>query len=284
MTSRERDIMNKFLSRATAFLGAGALAISLTACGGGGTGDASVLIVGASPTPHAKILKYLQDSGAAEKAGITIKVKEFSDYITPNEALKAGDIDANYYQTVPYLEEQSASRGYKFTAGKGIHLEPVGVYSSKIKSLDELKDGAKIAVINDPSNQARQLNLLAANDLLQLKGMKDVSVVNVKAKPAANPHGFQFTEVDGASEPSLLPDVDIAVINGNYAQGAGLKPSDALALEDPKGNPALNVLVWRADEKDKLEAIKKLDELLHSDVTKKYIEDTWPDQSVLPAF
>lgn len=276
--------MNKFFTRAAAFLGAGVLTISLTACGGNGTDDANVLTVGASPTPHAKILKYLQDSGAAEKAGIIIKVQEFSDYITPNEALKSGDIDANYFQTVPYLEDESASRGYKFTAGKGVHLEPMGIYSSKIKSLGELKDGAKIAVINDPANQARQLNLLAANNLLQLKGMKDVSVVNVKAKPEANPHGFQFTEVDGASEPALLPDVDVAVINGNFAQGGGLKPSDALALEDPKGNPAVNVLVWRADEKDKLEAIKKLDELLHSDVTKKYIEDTWPDQSVLPAF
>ena len=276
--------MNKFLTRAAAVLGAGALAISLTACGGGGTGDANVVTVGASPTPHAKILQYLQDSGAAEKAGITIKVQEFSDYIQPNEALKSGDIDANYYQTVPYLEEQSASRGYKFTAGKGIHLEPMGIYSSKIKNLDELKDGAKIAIINDPSNQARQLKLLENNDLLQLKGMKDISVVNVKANPDANPHGFQFTEVDGATEPSLLPDVDIAVINGNYAQGGGLNPADALSLEDPEGNPAVNVLVWRADEKDKLEAIKKLDELLHSDVTKKYIEDTWPDQSVIPAF
>lgn len=275
--------MKKLFTGVAAAFAAGTLALSLTACGGG-TGDVNEVTVGASPTPHAKILKYLQDSGEAEKVGITIKVHEYSDYIQPNEALKSGDLDANFFQTVPYLEEQSATRDYNFTASEGIHLEPMAVYSSKLKTLDDLKDGAKIAVINDPSNQKRQLELLASKDLVNLDGLTDISVVNLKADPKANPRKFEFTEVDGASEPALLPDVDIAVINGNYAQGAGLNPADALALENPEGNPAVNVLVWRADEKDKLEAIKKLDTLLHSDVTKKYIEDTWPDKSVIPAF
>lgn len=277
--------MKKFLFRLLVLFGAGALALSLSACGGSNTAktDLVTLKVGASPVPHAKILKHLEESGEAAKVGLKLEVKEFTDYVQPNEALKAGDIDANYFQTVPYLNSESKSRGYKFQAGKGIHLEPLAIFSNKIKKLDELKDGATITVINDPSNQGRALALLAANGLLNVKGT-DASVVQIKDDPKANPRKFKFHEVDGPALASTLPDVDIAVINGNYAQSAGLKPSEALSIEKAEGNPALNILVWRADETEKLDAIKKLDALLHSDATKKFIESTWADKSVIPAF
>ncbi|MDD7541877.1 MAG: MetQ/NlpA family ABC transporter substrate-binding protein [Mobiluncus porci] len=276
--------MKKFFTRIVVVAGAGFLAATLSACGGTNTAsDVTELSVGASPVPHAKILRHLEDSGEAKKAGLKITVKEFTDYVQPNEALAGGDIDANYFQTVPYLKDQSASRGYKFVAGEGVHLEPLAVFSQKIKSFDELKDGATITIINDPANQGRALALLAANGLLELEGT-DASVVEIKDDPKVNPRGFKFHEVEGPALVTSLPDVDIAVINGNFYQSAGLKPSDALAIESPEGNPAVNVLVWREDEKDKLDAIKKLDELLHSDVTKKYIEETWPGKEVIPSF
>lgn len=284
--------MRKTLSRALAAVTVGIFALTLSACGGSAAKDATgtdtgedvtELTVGASPVPHAKILKYLEDSGEAKKAGLKLNVREFTDYVQPNEALAGGDIDANYYQTVPYLEEQSKSRGYKFTAGKGVHLEPLAIFSKKVKSFDELKDGATISIINDPANQGRALALLAANGLLKLKG-DDASVLQIKDDPKVNPRGFKFHEVDGPTLVTSLPDVDLSVINGNFYQSAGLKPSEALSIESPKDNPAVNILVWRADEKNKLDAIKKLEALLHSDVTKKYIEKSWPGKEVLPSF
>ena len=283
--------MKSLFSRSLAAAAAGVFALTLGACGGstsenssGGTGDKlTELTVGASPVPHAKILKYLEDSGEAKKVGLKLNVKDFNDYVLPNEALAGGDIDANYYQTVPYLENQSKSRGYKFTAGKGIHLEPLAIFSKKVKSFKEIKDGATISIISDPANQGRSLALLAANDLLKLKGT-DASVLQIKDDPKVNPHGFKFHEVDGPSLVTPLPDVDLSVINGNFYQSAGLKPSEALAIESPQDHPAAHLLVSRADEKNKLEAIKKLEDLLHSDVTKKYIEQTWPGKEVIPSF
>lgn len=285
--------MKNLFLRALAFASAGALALTLSACQGASPSDSkgsdtakggvTELVVGATPSPHGKILQYLEDSGEAKKVGIKIVVKPFTDYIQPNEALRAGDIDANYYQTIPYLEEESASRGYKFTAGKPIHLEALAIFSDKIKKLDELKDGALISIISDPSNQGRALALLAANGLLKISGTNE-SKVSVESDKTKNPRGFKFHEVEGAALTKTLPDVDIAVINGNFAQEAGLNPANALAIESTKNNPALNVLVWRADETKKLDAIKKLDDLLHSDVTKKYIEKTWANKAVLPAF
>lgn len=281
--------MKKTLSRAITAAAAGVLALALSACGGAASsnsnasGNVTELTVGASPVPHAKILKYLEESGEAAKAGLKINVREFTDYVQPNEALAGGDIDANYYQTVPYLEDQSASRGYKFTAGKGVHLEPLAVFSNKVKSFDEVKDGATINIINDPANQGRALALLASNGLLKLEGT-DASVVEIKDDPKINPRGFKFHEVEGPALVTSLPDVDLSVINGNFYQSAGLKPSEALAIESPENNPAVNILAWRADEKNKLDAIKKLEDLLHSEATKKYIEETWPGKEVIPSF
>ncbi len=240
--------------------------------------DVQVLTVGATPSPHGKILTFVNDNLAAD-AGIQINLIEYSDYIQPNEALKSGELDANFFQTVPYLENQEKERGYDFEAGEGIHLEPLGVYSSKYTDLAEVPDGATIGVINDPTNQDRALTLLAEQGFVELPAEGDINVTTVTPL-----RGVKFLEVEGPSLVRNLQDVDVAVINGNFALEGGLVPSkDALVLESPENNPAVNVLVWQKDA-DNAEAIAKLEELLHSDEVKQFIEETWTDGSVIPAF
>ena len=264
-----------------------AAALVLSACSSGSTGSSSssngatTITVAASPSPHAKILKYIQDN-LAKDAGININIKEFTDYDLPNRALDQGEVDATYHQTVPYLEKAKQQFDYDFTPGKGIHLEPLAIYSSKHKSLDELPEkGGIIGVISDVTNQERALRLLAANGFVEIPASGDVNVYTVKKLK-----NFDFKEIDGPVLVSNLGETDYSVINGNFAQEGGLAPSrDGLAVESPENNPSVNVLVWKTNVSgDKAEAVKKLDELLHSDQVKKYIEDTWKDGSVIPAF
>ena len=264
-----------------------AAALVLSACSSGSAGSSSssngatTITVAASPSPHAKILKYIQDN-LAKDAGININIKEFTDYDLPNRALDQGEVDATYHQTVPYLEKAEQQFNYDFTAGKGIHLEPLAIYSSKHKSLDELPEkGGIIGVISDVTNQERALRLLAANGFVEIPASGDVNVYTVKKLK-----NFDFKEIDGPVLVSNLGETDYSVINGNFAQEGGLAPSrDGLAVESPENNPSVNVLVWKTSiSGDKAEAVKKLDELLHSDQVKKYIEDTWKDGSVIPAF
>ena len=262
-----------------------AAALVLSACSSGSTGSSSssngatAITVAASPSPHAKILKYIQDN-LAKDAGININIKEFTDYDLPNRALDQGEVDATYHQTVPYLEKAEQQFNYDFTPGKGIHLEPLGVFSNKHKSLDELPDGGTIGIISDTANQSRALELLATQGLVSIpEGDGDVNINTVtKLK------NFDFREVEGPQLVRSLDDFDYAVINGNFAQEGGKSISgDALVVESPVDNPAVNVLVWKKDSK-KADAIAKLEKLLHSDEVKQYIEKTWSDGSVIPAF
>lgn len=267
---------------------AAALALGLSACSSSADkadstngADASGVVtlkVGASPSPHAKILKYVDENLAAE-AGIDLDIVEYTDYIQPNEALKSGDLDANFFQTVPYLKQQAEENGYEFTAGKGIHLEPLAVYSEKLKSLEQLPEGATIGIIDDVTNQSRALALLAEQGLVTLP--TDGSDANVHTVTKVKK--FEFKEVQGPQLVRSLADVDVAVINGNFAQEGGLSPKDAIVVESPEHNPAVNILAW-ANNTKKLDAIKKLEDLLHSDQVKQYIEQTWSDDSVIPAF
>ncbi|MER6226063.1 MetQ/NlpA family ABC transporter substrate-binding protein [Streptomyces sp. 900105755] len=270
----------------TAVLAAGALTFGLTACGSdkdsaSGSGDYSgPLVVAASPTPHAEILDYIKDN-LAKKAGLDLEVKEFTDYITPNTATEDGSVDANYFQNKPYLDDFNKKRGTHIVPVVTVHLEPLGLYSHKVKSVDALKSGATVAVPNDSVNEARALKLLAANGLITLK-----DGAGSEATPqdiAKNPKNLQFKEVEAAQTARSLDDVDAAVINGNYAISAGIKPAkDALVLESAKNSPYGNFLaVKKGNEKDP--RVKKLAKLLTSPQVKKFIEDKYQG-SVIPSF
>ncbi|TWP48716.1 ABC transporter substrate-binding protein [Lentzea tibetensis] len=244
-----------------------------TACSAGGSTASSTdaLKVGVSPVPHAQILRYVAENLAAEK-GLKIEVVEFTDYVQPNTALVDGSLDANYFQTVPYLETFKGQSGAQVEWIAPVHIEPLGVYSKKHKSLSDLPSGAKVGLANDATNEARGLRLLEANGLIKLgKSGADVSVRDV----SDNPKNLQFVTLEAAQLPRSLEDTDASVINGNYAIDAQLKPAtDALALEEAEGNPNANGLVTRAELKGD-ERIRKLAELLGSPQVKDYIKSTF---------
>ncbi|KOG63592.1 MetQ/NlpA family ABC transporter substrate-binding protein [Streptomyces flaveolus] len=268
----------------TAVLAAGAVTFGLTACGSDKDSASSdysgPLVVAASPTPHAEILNFVKDK-LAKKAGLDLEVKEFTDYITPNTATEDGSVDANYFQNQPYLDDFNKKRGTHIAPVVTVHLEPLGLYSHKVKKADALKSGATIAVPNDAVNEARALKLLAANGLITLK-----DGVGTEATPqdiTKNPKDLKFKEVEAAQTARSLDDVDAAVINGNYAISAGIKPAqDALVLESAKNSPYGNFLaVKEGNEQDP--RVKKLAKLLTSPEVKKFIEDKYQG-SVIPSF
>lgn len=239
------------------------------------------IVVGASPSPHAEILKAAADILAQK--GYELDVKEYVDYIQPNLALESGDLDANYFQHLPYLESFNEENNTKLVSAAAIHYEPFGVYAGKTASLDELADGARVAVPNDTTNEARALLLLEAQGLIKLKEGADLTVT--KNDIVENPKNLDLYEVEAAQIPRVVEDVDIAVINGNYAIEAGFKVSDALAVEDSESIAATTygnvIAVQEGHEKD--EAILALVEALTSDEVKAFIESTY-DGAVVPLF
>jgi D-methionine transport system substrate-binding protein len=268
----------------TAVLAAGALTFALSACGSSGSDSASdtsgPLVVAASPTPHAEILDYVKEN-LAKKAGLDLEVKEFQDYIVPNTATEDGSVDANYFQNQPYLDDFNKKRGTHIVPVVTVHLEPLGLYSHKVKSVDSLKSGATVAVPNDAVNEARSLQLLAANGLITLK-----DGAGSEATPqdiAKNPKNLKFKEVEAAQTVRSLDDVDAAVVNGNYAISADIKPAeDALALESAKNSPYGNFLAVKDGNEDD-PRVKKLAKLLTSAEVKKFIQDKYAG-SVLASF
>lgn len=267
-----------------AALAAGALALGLTACGSGKSSAShdysGPLVVAATPVPHAEVLNFVEKN-LAKKAGLDLQVKEFTDYITPNTATEDGSVGANYFQTKPYLDDFNKKRGTHLVSVVGVHLEPLGLYSHKVKKSGDLKNGATIAVPNDADNESRALKLLVAGGLITLK-----PGAGSQATPediAKNPKHLQFKEVEAAQTPRSLEDVDAAVINGNYAISAGLKPAkDAVLLETAKDNPYVNLLVVKkGNEHDP--RVEKLAKLLTSPEVKKFIEDKYQG-SVIPSF
>ncbi|MFD7734631.1 MetQ/NlpA family ABC transporter substrate-binding protein [Kitasatospora phosalacinea] len=265
---------------------AAGLALTLAACSSGSSDSGAsadpnkALVVAASPTPHAQILKFVQDNLAA-KAGLKLDIKEVSDYVTPNTSVQDGSADANYFQHQPYLDDFNKKNGTDIVSVEAVHLEPLGVYSKKVKSVAELKDGAQVAVPSDATNEGRALKLLADNGVITLKdGAGTTATVQ---DVTGNPKNLKFKELEAAQLPRALDDVDAAVINGNYALGADLKPAtDALVLEKAEGNPYANILaVKKGHENDP--RVQKLAELLHSDEVKKYIDDNFQG-AVIPAF
>lgn len=245
------------------------------------SGGVTTITVGASPVPHAEILEFV-DAELAADAGIDLELVPFDDYVLPNTALAEGELDANFFQHVPYLETQIDQQGYEFTAYEGIHIEPYGIYSEELTSLEDLPDGALVGITNDPGNQARALDLLVANDLITLEDTGDELPTLLDI--AENPKDLELIETAPEQLVRSLPDVDLAVINGNYALEAGLNPAeDALVLEAGAENPYANVLVVRSEDAD-AEALVTLDELLHSEEVRAFIEERWPSGEIIPAF
>ncbi|GCE30520.1 lipoprotein [Dictyobacter alpinus] len=263
------------------------LATLFAACGGSSqsastsNGNGPITIkVGASPSPHAEILRYIKDKLAA-KAGLDLQIVEFTDYVQPNLALKDGQINANFFQHVPYMEDFNKQHGMNMVSVAKVHIEPLGVYSHKVKTLKDVPNGAVVAIPNDATNGGRALHLLADNGVLTLKdGVgTDATIHDI----AANPKNLQIKELEAAQLPRSLDDTTLSVINGNYAITTGLNPDkDALALEKGQGNPYANVLaVIKGHENDP--GVTKLAKLLTSPEVKKFIEDKYKG-SVIPAF
>ena len=240
-----------------------------------------VIKVGASPVPHAEILEAIKPVLAEQ--GYELEIVEFTDYVQPNLALEDGSLDANYFQHVPYLDSFNAENGTNIVSLAAVHFEPLGIYG-KTASLDALADGAQVAVPNDPTNEARALLLLEAQGLIKLT--EGVGLEATVTDIAENPKNLKIVEIEAAQLPRSLPDVDIAVINGNYAIDAGLNAAtDALAAEDPASIAATtfaNILAVRAGDEGR-EELKTLAAALLSETSKKFIEDTYQG-AVVPVF
>ena len=238
-----------------------------------------VLKIGATAVPHAEILEVVKPLLAKE--GIDLQIVEFSDYVQPNLALNDKEMDANFFQHAPYLENFMAEHSdVKLANAAGIHIEPMGIYSKKIKNLKELKDGASIALPNDPTNGGRSLLLLEKAGLLKLKD--GIGVKATVQDIVENPKHLQFKEVEAAQVPRTLDDVDAAVINTNFAMQVNLVPTkDALFMEDST-SPYVNIIAVRAGDENRPE-IQALIKALKSDEVKKFINDKYKG-AVVPAF
>ncbi|AZN40535.1 MetQ/NlpA family ABC transporter substrate-binding protein [Paenibacillus albus] len=269
------------------------IVVALSACGsknnnasntannqteGNGAKQEVTLKVGATPVPHAEILNFIKP--ALKEKGINLEVVEFNDYVQPNTQLYEKQLDANFFQHLPYLDQFNKDKGYDLVSVAGVHIEPFGGYSKKIKSIDELKEGAKVVIPNDPSNGGRALALMEKNNLIKLKD--GVGISGTVNDIVDNPKKLDITEVEAATLPRVLDEVDLALINTNYALEAGLVPTkDALFIEG-SDSPYVNILVARPDNKDS-EAMKALAEALQSPEVKTFIEDKYKG-AIVPAF
>ncbi len=249
-------------------------AVSFASCSNNGdaSGDKTITVA-ASTSPHAEILEQCVQP-LADK-GYTLEIKIMDDYITPNTATEGGDVDANYFQHQPYLDQFNAENGTHLVSVAKVHYEPLGIYAGTSATLADLPEGAKIAVPNDATNEARALMLLETNGLITLK--EGAGLTATKNDIVENPKNFDIVEMEAALVPSVLSEVGIGVINGNYAIPNGLKTSDALAKEDPDSEAAqtyANVLVVK-EGNENLEKITALKEALLSQTVKDYITETY---------
>lgn len=277
--------MSTFSRRTLFASGAGLAALTLAACGGEDdaalteTDGVTTIRIAATPMPHMEILTFVRDNLAAD-AGLELDLQEQTEYPIPNRLLSEGEVDANYFQHLPYLETEIEENGYELTPFEGVHIEPLGIFSDSLTDLEEVEDGASVGVPNDPTNRGRALALLAAEGLLTLADGIEPTEATID-DIADNPRNLEFQEIDAALLPRTLGDYAIAVINGNYALEADLSPAeDALVLESGEDNPYANMLVVRTEDAEN-EALRTLDELLHSDDVKSFIEETYSG-AILP--
>lgn len=259
-----------------------AVTISLTTlllfgCGAKET-DQKTLKVGATPVPHSELLNLIKPE--LEKQGITLEIVEFTDYVTPNLALNDGEIDANFFQHVPYMESFSKEHGLNLVSAGTVHVEPLGLYSKTFDSISDIQSGAVIAIPNDPTNEGRALLLLEANGLIKLSS--DAGLEATEADIVENTLGLVFKPIDAAQLPRTLDDVAGAVINTNYALEADLNPSEDAVIIEGSESPYANIVTVNADRLDD-DTIKALVKALQSETVKTYILEQYKG-SVVPAF
>lgn len=262
--------MKNTLKKALAVLLTSAALLSFGGCSS--SKENKTIRVGASPAPHAQILEVCKEPLA--KKGYTLEIVEFTDYVLPNQALDSGDLEANFFQHTPYLQNFCENNNMDLVSAVKVHFEPLGIYKGKSDDLQNIKDGATIAVPNDATNEARALQLLAANGIIALK--EGVGLTATKNDIVSALHNVEIIEMEAAQLPRTLPDVDFAVINGNYALDADIIDS-LLLTEDPASDAAqefANILAVRSGDENS-ESIKALVEVLTSETVKTFIHDTF---------
>jgi D-methionine transport system substrate-binding protein len=254
-----------------------ALAFLIFIPSGSRAADDNKIVIGVTPFPHAEIVKVAVP--LLEKDGYSVEIKEFNDYVTPNIALNDGSLAANFFQHIPYLDDQVKNQKYDIAWVAKVHIEPLGIYSKKVKAVGDIPDGATVAVPNDPTNNARALRVLEKAGLIKVKPGELVTARDI----TDNPKGIKIVELEAAQLPRTLDDTTASVINTNFAVEAGLTPAkDAIAIED-KDSPYANVLVVRKADLDK-PAIKALAKALNSPEVKKYIDTELTPKGIVPAF
>ena len=264
---------------------AGVVALGLAACDSKETkkveetkveAKKTTIKIGATPVPHVEILEAVKPLLKAK--GYDLEIVEFTDYVTPNIAVNEGELDANFFQHLPYLSEFNKNKNTDLVKTVNVHLEPMGLYSHKIKALGELADGATIAVPNDPTNESRALDILAKQGLLTFKNVPFKTVIDI----VNNPKNLQIKELDAPQLPRVLDEVDAAIINTNYALPANLNPlSDAIVLES-KDSPYSNIIVVKRGNENK-DSIKALDEAINSEDIRTFIKEKYKG-SIVEAF
>ena len=254
-----------------------ALAAVFTGCSKKDNG--TVITVGATPEPHAEMLNLIIDDMA--EMGYTLKVQEFTDYVTPNEAVEAGEIEANFFQHIPYMESFNEERGYHLVNVVGTHVEPLALYSKKVSDYNSLPKDAVIAIPNDPTNEGRALLLLQSAGLIKLD--EKAGLTAVPADVVENPKNFKFQEIEAASLPLGLDDVEAAVINGNYAIPAGLTATEDGLFIEGADSPYVNVITVKAgfENDPRVQALAKA---ITSDEVRNYIAEKYPNGEVVPTF
>lgn len=255
-------------------------AVSLLGCGGSGSDDKTIKI-GVSPSPHAEILQQVKAD--VEAKGYTLEITEYNDYVIPNTAVAQGELDANFFQHKPYMDNYNAENNTDLVAVAEIHFEPLGIYSTKVTSVAEIKEGALIGVPNDATNEARALLLLEANGLITLKAGAGINATINDIE--SNPLNLEIKEIEAAQLPLSLQDLEAAVINGNYAISSGMNMADAIAVEESTSVAAetyTNIIAVKGGNEDS-EKIQVLIEALQSDVIKEYMESEYAG-AVVPMF
>ncbi|MBO0462332.1 MULTISPECIES: MetQ/NlpA family ABC transporter substrate-binding protein [unclassified Enterococcus] len=257
------------------------LTVGLAACGNGGSSsdssnasDDTTLKIGASPTPHAEILEHVKP--ILKDEGIDLEIVKFDDYVLPNQALSEGDIDANYFQHIPYLNKEIEEKGYDFVNAGAVHIEPMGLYSQKIKDISELEDGATIITSNSESDWGRIITILKDAGLVTVKDGVDLETATFDDIDE-NPKNLKFNHT---IDPALLASTyqndegDLVAINANFAYGAGLNPLEDAVLLEKDNSPYVNIIATRKGDEDS-DKIKKLIEVLHQEDVRQWIEEQW---------